>query len=46
MALKNYFGRKKALSKRAQALLEEINQSKSVQSIKKAGQDLSRRAQA
>ena len=46
MALKNYFGRKKALSKRAQALLEEINQSKSVQSIKKAGQDLSKRAQA
>ena len=46
MAFKNYFGRKKALSKRAQALLEEINQSKSVQSIKKAGQDLSKRAQA
>ena len=36
MALKNYFGRKKTLSKRAQALLEEINQSKSVQSIKEA----------
>ena len=46
MAFKNYFGRKKALSKRAQVLLEEINQSKSVQSIKKAGQDLSKRAQA
>ena len=46
MANKNYFWNKKALSKRAQALLEEINQSKGVQSVKESGQALSKRAQA
>ena len=46
MANKNYFWNKKTLSKRAQALLEEINQSKGVQSVKESGQALSKRAQA
>jgi len=44
MANKNYFGGKKALSKRAAELLEEINQSKSVQTVKETGQALSKRA--
>ena len=46
MAIKFSFFGKKTLSKRAAALLDEINQSKGVETIKEAKQALSKRAAA
>ncbi len=44
MGIKSFLKGKKTLSKRASALLEEINQSKSMQALKDSSQVLSRRA--
>ena len=44
MGIKSFLKRKKTLSKRASELLEEINQSKSMQALKDSSQVLSKRA--
>ena len=44
MGIKSFLKRKKTLSKRASELLEEINQSKSMQALKDSSQELSKRA--
>ena len=46
MGIKSFLKGKKTLSKRASALLEEINQSKSMQALKDSSQALSKRASA